>query len=293
MINIHFIINPIAGEGKNKITKGFLLKHLEADSYHVTIKHSEYKKHAIELTQNSIAEKASIIVACGGDGTINEVASCLINSSIILGVIPTGSGNGLASNLNIPKDINKALELIKNQDVKSIDAGQINNKIFFSNTGIGFDAQVVKHYEASAQRKLSSYIKACLKALQSFKGKNKVVITINDQQIVTNPFLIFTSNSNELGYKVSLTPKASLQDGLLDVLVVPKMNLLKTLFFGVLILFKKHHVLSQVKTYMTKRLTLSIQYQDFFETQIDGEFYKINSNTIHISIIEKALLVIA
>jgi len=96
-----------------------------------------------------------------------------------------------------------------------------------------------------------------------------------------------------MGYNVSLTPKASLQDGLLDVLIVPKMNLIKTLFFGVLILFKKHHVLSQVKTYTTKRLTLSIQYQDFFETQIDGEFYKINSNTIHISIIEKALLVIA
>lgn len=293
-MKIHFIVNPIAGASKHIITSDFLKQHFEDEKYELTVKHSNYKKHAITLAQESISEGAEIIVACGGDGTINEVASCLANTSVILGIIPTGSGNGLASNLNIPKNPIKAIQLLKTFDIKKIDAGSINNKLFFSNTGIGFDAKVIKYYEASQKRKLSSYFRACVKVLkESKKEENSVNININGENIKTKPFMVFISNSNELGYNVSLTPKASLQDGLLDVLVVSHINTFQALFLGVLVLMKKHHLMKQVKSFKTKNVKLSITDSEYFNAQIDGEFYKINSNTITISIIEDALHVIA
>ncbi|MFB9057130.1 diacylglycerol/lipid kinase family protein [Mariniflexile ostreae] len=293
MTNIHFIINPIAGSAKSILNEGLLLKYFDKESYHIVVKYSDFKKHAIQLTLESIENQAHIIVACGGDGTINEVASCLIHTPIILGVIPTGSGNGLAATLNIPKNIINAIAIIKQQKTKLIDAGKLNDKMFFSNSGIGFDAQVVKHYESSGQRKLPSYIKACLRALKSFKGKGNIRAHINGEELHLDPFLIFASNSNEMGYNVSLTPRASIQDGVLDVLMVPKMNMIKTLCFGFLILFKKHHLFPGVKAYTTTKMTLSLSSQNVFETQIDGEFFETHTNIINISILENALHVIA
>ncbi|MGC1633723.1 MAG: acylglycerol kinase family protein, partial [Gelidibacter sp.] len=134
MKNIHFIVNPAAGSGNHLITQEFLENFFEKEGYAITIKNSDYKKHAQALTQSSITEGADIIVACGGDGTVNEVASCLVSTNITLGIIPLGSGNGLASNLKIPKTIESAIALIKTKSVKKIDVGLINEHYFFSNT---------------------------------------------------------------------------------------------------------------------------------------------------------------
>lgn len=113
MIYIHFIVNPISGRGKHNIGKTELEKHFPKEIYKIEVEYSNCKKHAIILTQNAFTNSPDSIVACGGDGTINEVASCLINTKIKLGIIPLGSGNGLASNLNIPKSLDKATEIIR------------------------------------------------------------------------------------------------------------------------------------------------------------------------------------
>jgi diacylglycerol kinase (ATP) len=291
--HIHFIINPIAGKGKNSLSMSILKKYFKEDEYAVILKHSQHKKHAIELTQESMAQKAEIIVACGGDGTINEVASCLVGTSIILGIIRIGSGNGLASNLKIPKDLDKALLLIKSQLVKKIDVGSLNNHYFFSNTGFGFSARVVKNYEQSKTRKFSSYVKASLKSLREIEYNNDIEIKLNDQTILANPLMIFISNSNELGYKMSLTPRASLQDGLLDVLIVTKLNTYKIFIFSILALFKKHHILKEVKNYQTKQIKLSQTKKLPFYSQIDGEILELKDDIINLSVLEKSLNVIA
>jgi len=127
--HIHFIVNPISGKGKHAISTEFLSQYFDIEKHTVTIKLSEYKKHAIQLTQESINENATIIVACGGDGTINEVASCLVNTNIILGIIPVGSGNGLASNLKISKNIEHAIHKIINHHVEKIDVGKFVSMI--------------------------------------------------------------------------------------------------------------------------------------------------------------------
>ncbi len=293
MKNIHFIVNPAAGSGNHLISREFLENFFEEENYAVTIKNSNYKKHAKALTLSSINEGADIIVACGGDGTINEVASCLVSTNVLLGIIPLGSGNGLASNLKIPKTIESAIALIKTKRVKKIDVGLINDHFFFSNTGIGIDAQVIMHYENSNQRKLTSYIKSTLKALKGLSYQNKITVEINDEIIQTYPFLVFISNSNEMGYKISLTPMASLQDGLLDVLIVSKISRLKSLFFGFLILIKKHHLLKEAQSYQANKIKISQANKNTYQSQIDGEFFNINSDAITISLLEQSLHVIA
>lgn len=293
MIHIHFIVNPIAGSGDNKINIKFLQRYFSNDKYVLVIKHSVYKKHAIELTQESIKEKANIIVACGGDGTINEIASCIIGTPIILGVVPLGSGNGLASNLKISKNIHKAIALIKKQKVKKIDVGCLNDNYFFSNTGLGFDALVIKNYEESNNRKLLSYVIGTFKSLREISYDKEFNIAINNKSLDLKPFMIFISNSKILGYNVSLTPKASLQDGLLDILIVSKLNNFKVMLFCLLMIFRKHHLLKEVKSYQTKNMVILQKDSSFYDMQIDGEHKTIDGPKIEISIKEQVLNIIA
>ena len=257
MKQIHFIVNPIAGSGKYALELDDLNSVFDSNGYKIIIKKSNFKKHAIELTKESINEQADIIVACGGDGTINEVASCLVNTAIPLGIIPIGSGNGLASNLKIPKNIKKAIQKIKANNQIKIDVGVFNNHFFFSNCGVGFDASVVKNYENSESRMLSSYIFSTFKSFRDINYDDSLEVVVNENSFMLKPFMIFTSNSNQMGYNFSLTPKASLTDGLLDVLVISKMSRLKLCLLGILILFRKQYLLNGVQSIKTKNLNIS------------------------------------
>ena len=292
MIAIHFIVNPIAGRGRSPLTLKVLQPYFTSSRHRLTVKHSEQKKHAIALTMASIAEKADVIVACGGDGTINEVASCLVGTSIPLGIVPMGSGNGLASNLRIPKNLRKALSIIKDRKSVKIDVGQINDRLFFSNMGIGFDASVIKNYESSQKRTLYGYVSACLISFKDIGNKKNVSVHINDMNRLVDPFIILISNSNEMGYNLSLTPKASLQDGMLDVLIISRIGRPKMLWLGILILFKRISWLKEASSFQTKELLLRREGAEHFESQIDGELHEIDKGTLRISIKEKSLRIL-
>lgn len=292
MLAIHFIVNPIAGSGHHRFSETCLQKYFEPKNYIITVKTSRYKSHISNLTKQSIQQNADIIVACGGDGTVNEVASILVGTTIPLGIIPIGSGNGLASNLNIPIHITKALDIIKNNQRTKIDVGCVNQRYFFSNIGFGFTANVIENYEASQKRTLLRYVKACCKSFREYYKKEEVVIAIDDTIVVVNPFLIFISNSNVMGYSVSLTPKASLKDGLLDVIIVPKISQFKMLYFGLLMFIKKPELLKEVKCYQTASLTLTRKRGAFFALQIDGDWSKTETLTISVALKEKSLSVL-
>ncbi|MGC1630708.1 MAG: diacylglycerol kinase family protein [Gelidibacter sp.] len=271
MLHIHFIVNPIAGSGRSCFSEALLLDYFEAVKYTITTKYSDFKGHAIDLTKASIKQQAHIIVACGGDGTINEVAATLVGTSISLGIVPIGSGNGLATNLGIPKNIKKALNIIKNNQSTKIDSGYVNQQCFFSNSGFGFTANVIKNYEAFQKRTILCYLKAVLKSFLEFSKREQIIISIDGGLDLVNPFMIFISNSNVMGYHMSLTPKASLKDGLLDVMIIPKISRFKMLFFGICMLIRKPHLLKEVTYYQTNALTLIRKKGESFDAQIDGE----------------------
>ena len=289
--NIHFIVNPISGKGKNELSPVLIESYFPKTEYSVLIKKTEFVLHATALTKSSIEEGAQIIVACGGDGTINEVASCLVNTSVVLGIIPMGSGNGLASNLKIPKNKKKALGIIKIKKVISIDTGTINSNPFFSNTGVGFDAHVISDYEENTTRQLFSYVQSTLRTLKKYNYKNVVELKYNGITELISPFLLFISNSNEMGYKMSLTPRASLQDGLLDLVIVPKLSPFKLFVFTLLFLFKKHHWMKEVKYEQVRSLEIKSLDNVILTAQKDGERYFPNSIKIEIEIRPKSLSV--
>lgn len=271
--NIHFIVNPISGKGRNELSSALVENFFPKSEYSTSIKKTEFAGHAIALTKSSIEEGAEIIVACGGDGTINEVASCLVKTPVVLGILPMGSGNGLASNLKIPTNKKKGLSILKNQNITSIDTGSINGNPFFSNSGVGFDAHVISDYEENKARQLFSYVQSSIRTLKNYHYNNVVELTYDGTTELISPFLLFVSNSNEMGYKMSLTPRASLQDGLLDLIIVPQLSHFKLLLFTLLFLFKKHHWMKEVRFKQVPSVTIRSKENTILKAQKDGESF--------------------
>jgi diacylglycerol kinase (ATP) len=291
MTYIHFIINPISGSGKHNISASYILNQFPKEKYQIEVDYTKQKKHALELTKTAIAKKPDYIIACGGDGTINEVASCLVGTSIKLGIIPVGSGNGLASNLKIPRDFDKAIAIIKKGHSTAIDVGQLNHKYFFSNMGIGIDALIIKKYERAGKRTLPAYIKASLSAGLQFKPQ-KTFISFNNQIIETDPLMLFISNSNEMGYNMSLTPKASLTDGLLDMVIIPELSFFEKSILGYNVMRNSIEKFKKAKHYPVKEIQIEMPSKIFIDAQIDGEQYNLKTNKLKINILPSALHVL-
>jgi YegS/Rv2252/BmrU family lipid kinase len=285
-------VNPISGKGKNSLDPAMVLRVFNPKTFKIEITETLKPSHAIELSLESIKKGVDIIVACGGDGTINEVAGCLIGTSVKLGIIKFGSGNGLATTLNIPKNSEDALRVIKQGITTKIDAGEINNHYFFSNSGIGFDANVINNYSNTKKRQLASYLKASLSTFFSKPPPLSIEIAINSELFSLKPFMVFVSNSNEMGYDISLTPKASIQDGMLDVIIVETLNKLEIIYFAFLLLIKKPQKFKKAHYFLTKNIEITNLLNGSVLTQIDGESRQIDSNTLKISIKKEALSVI-
>ncbi|MEM0576467.1 diacylglycerol/lipid kinase family protein [Flavobacterium polysaccharolyticum] len=288
---IHFIINPISGKGKHNINKTELEKHFPKESFKIEVDYSNYKKHAITLTKKAIENNPNCIVACGGDGTINEVASCLINTKIKLGIIPVGSGNGLASNLSIPKSLDKATEIIRKDNTKFIDVGKVNEQYFFSNVGVGIDALIIKKYESYTKRTLMSYVRASIASSIQFTPM-QTILSFNNQIINTKTLIVFISNSNEMGYGMSLTPKASLDDGKLDLVLVPQLHFLEKITLAMSVIFNKIEKFKIAQHKLLEKISIEMPDKIFLDIQIDGEFHNFKTNTIEISMIKSGLEII-
>ncbi|MFY7666133.1 diacylglycerol/lipid kinase family protein [Flavobacterium sp.] len=291
MKDIHFIVNPISGKASHDITESFLKQHFPEHLYKIAVYHTKYPKHAIELTNAIVGYNPDSIVACGGDGTINEVATCLVNTPIKLGIIPVGSGNGLASNLNIPRNIDIAIAIIKHGTSTKIDVGRINEHYFFSNAGVGIDAMIIGKYEKSGKRTLISYVRAALSASFHFKPA-EAILKFEGQTVNIKPFLLFISNSNEMGYGMSLTPKASLSDGFLDLILVPELSFIQKLQLGLAVLRNRTNTFRLAHQTLIRNLDAELPDRIFLDAQIDGEYHNLKSNKIKAGIINGGLKVL-
>tara|TARA_B100000767_G_C19708367_1_gene511614 strand:- start:419 stop:1312 length:894 start_codon:yes stop_codon:yes gene_type:complete len=292
LTSIYFIVNPISGTGKNKLVPEMVSSIFPSNEFKVEINKTLNPTHATELTNKHIANGADIIVACGGDGTINEIANCLVGSSVKLGIVPMGSGNGLASTLKIPKSITEALRTIKKLNSTKIDVGEINKHFFFSNTGIGFDASVINNYSKTKQRGLISYLRASFNTFLHNPTPLFLEIKTGSKILSLKPFIVFVSNTNEMGYNISLTPKASIQDGMLDAIVVEPLNKLEIIYFAFLLLIRKPQSFKKAHYFLAQNLEIKNLGVGGMLAQIDGESKEISSNPINITIRKSALSVI-
>lgn len=217
---ILFIINPISG-GRNKEAISHLIQtHLDSDLFDYEILKTDYVGHAAELAKDFKNEK-DIIIAVGGDGTINEIAQELKDSSCCLGIIPQGSGNGLARHLGISINPGKAIKAINNSQEDCIDTAELNGHFFVSIAGIGFDSLIAEMFAHSKHRGFVGYASLSTKEFFKYKEQSYKMV-IDGQHIERDAFLIALANSNQFGYDTKISPLADIQDGLLDVCILNK-----------------------------------------------------------------------
>ena len=223
MKNIAFIINPISGNkdtqnAKRKLPK-LIMQTLDQSQWLPNISFTEYPGHATEMAYQFARMGFDAVVAVGGDGTINEIARGLRDSQTALGIIPMGSGNGFARHLNIPIRPNKAIEMLNHSEPISVDYGLANGHLFVSTCGTGFDAVIADHFAGSNKRGFSTYLQNVLKDI--FNYTPQTYHLVGDGLDVTHKaFLITFANANQWGYEALIAPKASVQDGLMDIMLM-------------------------------------------------------------------------
>jgi diacylglycerol kinase (ATP) len=220
---IIYLINPISGtQGKSSL-KQLISRKTTDQKIDFEIIHTNAEGNYHFLKNKIEKESITDIVICGGDGTVNAVAASLINVDVNIGIIPMGSGNGLAFAAKIPKKNLKALNIIFNGTASYIDGFYINDQFSCMLCGIGFDAKVAHDFAKQKKRGLQTYIKVSL--INFFKAKPYAFeIILEEKSFNTNAFFISIANSNQFGNNFTIAPKASLNDGLLDIVIVKKMN---------------------------------------------------------------------
>ena len=225
MKNIAFIVNPVSGpKTKNRITK-LIRELLNKELFSPTVVTTEYAGHATQLAQQFALEGYYAVIAVGGDGTINEVGKGLCGTNTALGIIPNGSGNGFARHLEISTRMNRAVEMLNNSEVISVDYCTVNDIPFFSTFGVGFDALVAQDF-SNTSRGLKGYIESILKDIFQYKPE-QYHLQGEGIDLTTSAFLINFANASQWGYDACIAPKASLQDGWMDVAIVSEFPLIK------------------------------------------------------------------
>ena len=272
---IAFIINPISGKGKTKRIPQLINNYLDADKFDPQIFNSEFAGHMSTLAIEAISEGFEIIIVVGGDGSVNEVFPNLIHSTIIFGIIPMGSGNGLARFLNIPLNPKKAIKLINQLPILEIDTAEINGHPFISIAGVGFDSHVADLFSKSTKRGFWSYLKISIKAYSSYKEHEYQINANNDDIENIKAWMICFANSNQFGNNAIISPKAKINDGLIDVCIVNKIPFWAIPFsmflvFTGLVEKSRYHKLFRAKTVNIKTTKKQM-------VNIDGEAIPMDS----------------
>ncbi|MBB6458946.1 diacylglycerol/lipid kinase family protein [Flammeovirga kamogawensis] len=256
MKNIVLIANPVSGNGLSVKAAEITQQTLAAKGLNVHISYTQHAGHASQLAKNFINE-FDIIVAIGGDGTVNEIASALVNSPAILGIIPTGSGNGLARHLKIPMNLKSAIKCLYREKVVKIDAPKVNNEYFFCTAGIGFDAQVSHSFANMKGRGFMNYIKATFLEYFKYRSKN-YALYLDTKKKALDAFVITIANAAQYGNNAYIAPKAKINDGLLEVTLLPKPSFFDAINFSIRLFTKKIHKHNKVKTLQTETIKIDV-----------------------------------
>ena len=271
-----YFINPVSGTGNKGLLLDIIKNKTAEKNIPYEILHTNVAAEYGFLKEKIAAENITDVIVCGGDGTVNQIAHALLGVPVHIGIIPMGSGNGLAFAAKIPRRIHKALENVFAGNAVYIDSFYINKKFSCMLCGLGFDAQVAHDFAKQKKRGLFTYIK------QSTKNFFKAVpwdfeIILDGKSIHSEAFFISIANSNQFGNNFTIAPQASLHDGLLDIVVVNKMSklrmiwtVLKQITNGQVRLYedKKYHH-NDIHYFQTKKLT--IKNGRLAPLHIDGE----------------------
>ena len=215
-----FIINPISGIKSKKSIETIIKDNVDFKKYEIEIVFSNYPKHAEKLSKERGLE-FDLIVAVGGDGSINEIAKEISRVNKPLAIIPMGSGNGLARHLNIPLDVKKAVQTLGDGRLKYVDTAKLNGHFFISIAGIGFDSEVAAEYANTKSRGFITYARIAIQKYFKYKEASYDII-LDNKEYKRKAFMISFANSSQFGYNTRISPKADCSDSYLDVCIVKK-----------------------------------------------------------------------
>lgn len=241
-MKVDFIVNPKAGSRfRFRDRVAIIEKAFSGGGWDYRILTTRQRGDAARMAQQAVEEGCELVVAVGGDGTVNEVASGVIHTPATLGVIPVGSGNVLARELGIPLNIRRACQTLKNGRTRQIDVGRIGERYFLTVAGTGLDAYVVKRYdERSRCRGILPYFYLAFVTFFQYQPQ-EIRLRLPDQEIVTTPLLVAFANIKQVGGWIIIAPQARPDDGLLDVCILKNLSFwqalrcLPSLFTGKLI----------------------------------------------------------
>lgn len=288
MKNIAFIVNPVSGtKTKNRITK-LIRELLNKELFSPTVVTTEYAGHATQLAQQFALEGYYAVIAVGGDGTINEVGKGLCGTNTALGIIPNGSGNGFARHLEISTRMNRAVEMLNYSEVISVDYCTVNDIPFFSTFGVGFDALVAQDF-SNTSRGLKGYIESILKDIFQYKPE-QYHLQGEGIDLTTSAFLINFANASQWGYDACIAPKASLQDGWMDVAIVSEFPLIKAPELAWQLFTKSIDENHYMHTIRAKEIMLERENESS-PVHIDGTPTQM-AKDLHIKIVEDGLKVL-
>ncbi len=286
---ILFIVNPISGSRRRRNLVQLINDHIDRNKYDITIALTKYAGHAIEISRDAVKDNYNVIVAVGGDGTVNEVASQMINSNSTLGIIPGGSGNGLARHLNIPLIATRAINLLNKGVESKIDTATVNGRPFISIAGVGFDALVAKKFAKSPRRGFLTYFRIAANEFMTYKPKKYTLSFDDGLYIKRRAFFIAFANSNQFGYNAKIAPNARLNDGKIDICIAQKPNVFQTPVVANLLLLKlidKSPLMDIIPT-----TGVTIKQKKNRVINIDGEPVKIDKR-LTIKVVPSSLKVI-
>lgn len=230
---ILFLINPISGTKYKGHLPELITKLVDPNVFNAEVVITKFKGEATEIVSRKLTENYRYFVAVGGDGTVNEIAKALINTRAVMGIIPVGSGNGLARHLHIPLNPEKAIKLINKLNYQAIDYGLINDTPFFCTCGVGFDALIGDKFAQCKGRGLSNYVKTTIKEYFNYQPETYHITIDNGEKIVQRAFLITFANGSQYGNNAYIAPKADISDGKLDICILSPFRLYKAPGIGI------------------------------------------------------------
>lgn len=252
---IVFVVNPISGtQGKKAILK-WIDERIDRALFDYSIVKTQYAGHAVEIAAAAAKDNVDIVVAIGGDGTINEIGRSLVHTNTALGIIPCGSGNGLARHLHIPMDAKAAIDLLNTGERTCVDYGKINDMPFFCTCGVGFDAFVSLKFADSGKRGLLTYLENTLHESLTYEPET-YEIENEEGTIKYKAFLIACANASQYGNNAYIAPQASLTDGLMDVTILEPFTVLDVPSLSFQLFNKTIDQNSRIKTMRAKKIKI-------------------------------------
>ena len=274
---VRFILNPISGALRNAERIIELVHKAWKDSkIEYEIMKTAYKGNATELAREAVSSQMDMVVAVGGDGTINEVGRGLVGSDVILGIIPAGSGNGFARNFNIPLNIRRSIELLKHPVLKKVDVGKINNHYFFNVAGIGLDAEISAHFERFGFRGPLPYFMVGFREFFRYRPES-VILHLNDHRnLHLYPIVLSIANAPQYGNGAIIAPEAKPDDGVLDFCVLSSISILKAILNMRKLFNGTIDQLSEMKIYKSANGEIQREKEGYIHT--DGDHYMESRN---------------